>query len=146
MELYIENPQNLELEAFAQTILIPRIRLYIQSHLNVALLRAIEDYLNSPKLLNQLLINPQEPTLINAVNIVLAAANNLVINHFDNDIIIRIDSEKTVPRLTAKLIELASLVNYGSLGCPAFPIFDQAFDEVAQQFPQLYKEFTANVS
>ena len=73
----------------------------------------------------------------------LEATNYLKLEHIESSglIILSIDSNKKNKENTAKLYDICSAVNYGSLSCPAIPIFTKAFDYFSNNFWRFYKYY-----
>ena len=77
----------------------------------------------------------------------LDACNNLVVYHKNNlnDLIITIDPNKTNKENTVKLYDLCALINFGSIECPALPIFSQVFEYFAQNFWMFFNDYKVGI-
>lgn len=136
MELEIRNPNNLKLDEFIYDSLIPTIQEYVVSRIDNSRLIKIEEYLNS--------LNISEyKRYISARDMIIAAVYNLKsTKQPDNSYIISIDSAQTAPNIRAKIIDIAQLINYGSLSTPAYPIFDDTFLFFADRLNDLYNKYS----
>ena len=128
-----------DISDFISTTLIPKIKDTFISYLDTKRLIAFDIYLNSNKLRIFGINNPK--IIISSKNILLGAINNLKINRNSNNYIIEIDPNITIPKLKAKFIDIANLINYGNLGLSSYPIFDKTFNYVASIYGKLYEDY-----
>ena len=59
-----------------------------------------------------------------------------------NELVITLESNKIVGENSAKLCDICSLINYGSLDYPATNIFTKVFNYIKTNFWKLYKFYT----
>lgn len=140
MTLEIENPRNFNLDAFIETFLIPKIQDSFIKEINNKRLVKIEEFIN------KLGINIYHQ-YISVRNILIASINNLsYIKLPNNNYMLQIDSNQMLPNISAKLIDLAYMINYGTLSTPAYPIFTNVFSFFANRLQLLYSEYLRGVN
>lgn len=59
-----------------------------------------------------------------------------------DDYIITLESNKIVGENSAKLCDICSLINYGTLDYPATNVFTKVFNYIEQNFWKIYKFYT----
>ena len=81
------------------------------------------------------------------IQILLKSINHLTITHLNskNKIIITIDPNYFCVEKNAKLYDICTQVNYGSLQCPACPIFTEVFDYMARNFWHFYNDYQIGI-
>ena len=135
MRLTIVNLRNLDLRDFIQSFLIPKIQEYFMSVVDCRRSQKIDDYIGT---INLSLYNRK----ISMREVLVASIFNLVYTRYkDGKYVISIDPVKKLPNTKAKIIELAHMINYGTLSSPAYPIFDQVFNKFSTMLPDLYNEY-----
>lgn len=140
MTLEIENPRNFNLESFIKTFLIPKIQESFIKEIDNKRLLKIEEFIN------KLGINIYHQ-YISVRSILIAAIDNLeYLKLSNNNYILRIDSNQMLPNISAKLIDLAYMINYGTLSTPAYPIFTKVFSFFADRLQLLYAEYLRGVN
>lgn len=55
---------------------------------------------------------------------------------------IDINPNVIIPNTSAKFIDIAKLINYGNLEVPAYPIFTDTFDYIADNFEFFFNEYS----
>lgn len=141
MNLYIENPNNFDLRDFISNYLIDKIQKYFISNLDERRLIPIESYINDlPDIRSN--INLRKNQSINLKNLLISAVYNIRYNVLPSgDCNIEIDPDAHSPYLNLNLQYLAKLVNYGSMGSPAYPIFDNTFNYIASNMDKYYEDY-----
>ena len=108
MTLEIENPEQLELDDFITSSLIPKIQESFVKEIDKVRLIPINEYINKLNI-------GSFGRYINVVDILVAAVYNLIYTKQPNgNYIISIDSSQIAPNTRAKIIDIAQLVNYGT--------------------------------
>ena len=142
MNLTFSSSSKADLTEFIQRKLYGEIRNAFVSILDETELERFDEYLNSSNILT-----PNIPTnkkfFISTKNILIGALNNLIFikQPVDNSYIIEISPNEYIPNFNAKFIDIANLVNYGTISIQAYPIFDKVFDSVAKKLHQIYKDY-----
>ena len=135
MKLEIANPNKIQLDDFIESYLFPKIQESFIKEIDSRRLIAINKYVNT---LNIATFG----RYVNVKDILIAAIYNLVYNKQSNgDYIVSIDSTQIAPNTRAKIIDIAQLVNYGTLSTPAYPIFDTVFSYFAKRLNNLYIDY-----
>lgn len=135
MTLEIENPEQLELDDFITSSLIPKIQESFVKEIDKVKLIPINEYINKLNI-------STFGVYINAADILIAAVYNLIYTKQPSgNYIISIDSNQIAPNTRAKIIDIAQLVNYGTLSTPAYPIFDEVFSFFATRLNNLYLDY-----
>ena len=139
MNLTLEKvTQDQNLEDFISNFLLQEIVKEFEKQLEPQALEPISEYVNSPDILRVLKVNPEEEIHIDLRKAAIAAIQHLVYENTPNAYIISIDPNESIPKITAKLIDIASLINYGSMMSPAYPIYDRVFSYVADNIQEYY--------
>ena len=132
MTLYIKNPDGLPLEEFISLVLIPSIQRTFIDAIDNKRLYLIEKYINSLKI-------SENNKYIDLRSILISAIYNLVYKRtLDGNYIITIDATQKAVDISAKIIDIAHMVNYGTLSTPAYPIFDDVFSYFSDKLRDLY--------
>lgn len=137
MELTIDNPDNLNLDAFC-SYLISEMVDYIDSTIDSNQLIRFDEYINNN--LNIRFID-KLPRLLKSKNILIAAVQTLYYIKQGNDYIIKINPNNFAPNTYAKFIDIVSLINYGNMQLQSYPIIDEMFDYFADNLNQYYNEY-----
>ena len=134
MRLYIQltKPYN-DLDIFITNWLLPSISKVLKSKI----------HLHKQMLINYRHLFPEKELYADLLN----ACNSLVVQHKYNvnDLIITIDPNKTNKENTVKLYDLCALINFGSIECPALPIFSQVFEYFAQNFWMFFNDYKMGI-
>ena len=134
MKLTIKNTKEyVGLEAYIKEWLVPSIRLYIWSKFNPKMLKNYSHIYN-------------EAQLINYIKAALYSIEMVKVGYpQSHQYEIRINPNVFCESKTAKLYDICCLVNYGSLSCPAYPVFTESFNFFATNFWKFYKLYQLGV-
>ena len=137
MELIIENPNNLNLDAFCSYLISEMIE-YIDNTINDNQLIRFDSYIN-----NNLKIKfiDKFPRLLKSRDILITAVQTLYYIKQGNDYIIKINPNNFIPNTYAKFIDIVSLINYGNMQLQSYPIIDEMFDYFAANLNQYYNDY-----
>ena len=137
MELIIENPNNLNLDAFCSYLISEMIE-YIDNTINDNQLIRFDSYIN-----NNLKIKfiDKFPRLLKSRDILITAVQTLYYIKQGNDYIIKINPNNFIPNTYAKFIDIISLINYGNMQLQSYPIIDEMFDYFAANLNQYYNDY-----
>ena len=137
MELIIENPNNLNLDAFCSYLISEMIE-YIDNTINDNQLIRFDSYIN-----NNLKIKfiDKFPRLLKSRYILITAVQTLYYVKQGNDYIIKINPNNFIPNTYAKFIDIVSLINYGNMQLQSYPIIDEMFDYFAANLNQYYNDY-----
>ena len=137
MELIIENPNNLNLDAFCSYLISEMIE-YIDNTINDNQLIRFDSYIN-----NNLKIKfiDKFPRLLKSRDILITAVQTLYYVKQGNDYIIKINPNNFIPNTYAKFIDIVSLINYGNMQLQSYPIIDEMFDYFAANLNQYYNDY-----
>lgn len=123
---------------FLHSIIIPKIQLKILNNLDLKLLKRWDEYFEN------IYKQKEEENCISACNIIMQGILNLKIEKTNNFYSISIDPLKKFPKTFAKLYDLCSIINYGSLEFPPYPIFEDTFSAIAKEIPILFKNYNGS--
>ena len=137
MELIIENPNNLNLDAFCSYLISEMIE-YIDNTINDNQLIRFDSYIN-----NNLKIKfiDKFPRLLKSRDILITAVQTLYYVKQGNDYIIKINPNNFIPNTYAKFIDIVSLINYGNMQLQSYSIIDEMFDYFAANLNQYYNDY-----
>lgn len=135
MHLSIKLNPGDRLEDFIETFVIPEIQLQFLSSINHSLLRKWDEFF-----LNEYEWLPGEIPK-SAYDIVYVGMQNLTYVRNKDLYIISVDPDKKMQGTSAKLYDLCSVINYGTLSITPYPIFEDTFAKVAPLIPKLFKEY-----
>ncbi len=137
MELIIENPNNLNLDAFCSYLISEMIE-YIDNTINDNQLIRFDSYIN-----NNLKIKfiDKFPRLLKSRDILITAVQTLYYVKQGDDYIIKINPNNFIPNTYAKFIDIVSLINYGNMQLQSYPIIDEMFDYFAANLNQYYNDY-----
>ena len=134
MRLYIQLSKTyIRLDEFIDTWLLPSISKFLKA--KIAMHRQI--------LVNYSNLFPDLQLYADLID----ACNNLIVYHKHNmdELIITIDPNKFNKDITAKLYDICALINFGSIECPALPIFTEVFDYFAQNFWLFFNDYQVGI-
>ena len=142
MNLTFSSSSGTDLVGFITQELYAEIRNTFTSILDESRLEAFDKYLNSGNVI-EFEIPVNKRVRISTKNILIGAINNLIYTkqNNNNNYIIEINPNEYIPNMRAKFIDIAKLVNYGTLSVQAYDIFDKTFELVAKRLPQVYKNY-----
>ena len=141
MNLTFNASSGTDLSGFIKQALYVEIRNIFTSLLDDRYLEAFDEYLNSGNII-EFNIPVNKSVKISTKNILIGAINNLIFTKQQNNkYIIEINPNEYIPNMRAKFIDIAKLVNYGTMSVPAYNIFDKTFELVAKKLPQVYKDY-----
>ena len=141
MNLTFSADSGKDLIGFITQELYAEIRNTFTSILDESRLEAFDEYLNSGNVI-EFSIPVNKKVKISTKNILIGAINNLIYTkQNNNNYIIEINPNEYIPNMRAKFIDIARLVNYGTLSIRAYNIFDKTFELVAKRLPQVYKNY-----
>ena len=142
MNLTFYDSTGTDLSGFIEQELYNKLREAFINVLDESELERFDEYLNSGGAMIPT-IQMNKNYHISTKNILIGALNNLIYtkNPSDNGYIIEIDPNEIIPNFDAKFIDIANLVNYGTLSVQAYPIFDEVFDLVAEELPQMREDY-----
>lgn len=144
MNLFIENSSNYNMDAFISGFLIDLIKKFFISKIDSARLIPIEEFLNSKVELQQ--FGHLKPIRVDLKSILIGSIENLKwTKSSTGDYNIEVDPNQMVPNLQAKFIDIARLVNYGSLSTPAYPIYDDTFEYFADNLGNLIDKYLGGI-
>lgn len=134
MNLTIKNnKEHPNIEAYIKEWLIPSLRLYIWSKLDT---RVLKNYSHIYK----------EEDLLSYIKEALYSLELIKVGYPQtHQYEIRINPVVFCKAKTAKLYDICSLVNYGSLSCPAYPIFTESINFFAANFWKFFKLYQLGV-
>ena len=72
----------------------------------------------------------------------LAGVHSLTYKKIDDEYIIYIDNNAYMPYITESIDTLCKLINYGNVELPAYPIFTDTFDYIADNFGFFFDEYS----
>ena len=137
MNLIINNPSQDPLEDFIFNNVMPEIHLNFFKNIDIDRLKLWNSYFE-----NQYDWGPALNPPGSALDILIQGINSLKVKNSQNSsYTISIDSNKNIPGTTAKLYDLCSLINYGNLEVPPYPIFEDTFKQVGIIIPLLFEEY-----
>lgn len=141
MNLYIANPNGLDLRDFISNYLISKIQNYFINNLDERRLIPIEAYINSlPDIRSN--VNLRKNQSINLKTLLISAVYNIRYSALpNNDYNLDIDPNAYSPYLKLNLQYIARLVNYGATGSPSYPIFDNTFNYIASNIDMYYEDY-----
>lgn len=98
---------------------------------------------NRARLQNYNHIIPQSELYSNLI----LAAENIIFQHKNSseDLLITINPNEVNYKNTAKLYDICALVNFGSIDCPALPIFTEVFNYFANNFWQFFNDYKVGI-
>ena len=79
---------------------------------------------------------------ISTKQLLISAIYNLRYRKTMNSYTIEINPNAVIPSTSAKFIDIAKLVNYGNVELPAYPIFTDTFDYIADNFGFFFDEYS----
>lgn len=135
MNLVIDNPDNLNLDAFCQ-ILITLMQNYIRTTLDTKQLIRFDAYLNNEDIIDYA---DRSNRLVSSKDILIGSTYNLVVIKDKDKYIIQLDNNINIPNTYAKFIDIVKLINYGNLALPAYPIYDNMMDYFAENLLEYYR-------
>lgn len=125
MQIIIKNPKNRKLAGFIQNRLLPIMYNMIVQNIDKDIYQLYDSKLKhtiqSMFIQREYLYYYQLPS---------------------NDFVITLESNKIVGENSAKLCDICSLINYGSLDYPATEVFTKVFNHIQQNFWKIYKFYT----
>ena len=134
MRLIIKNNRDhANMDSYIVDWVIPSLQLYIWSKLDIRLLRNYKHIYEEDKLLTYI---KQALQSLEMIKVGYPQTHQYEI---------RINPNVFCDSKTAKLYDICSLVNYGSLSCPAYPIFTKSFDFFAVNFWKFYRLYQLGV-
>ena len=139
MNLIIKQKKFNPLDIFIIDYVIPELYRLFYLNLNPYLLKNWDEYFES------IYKWEEEDTPKLTLEILLCGIKNLRLMEMGGDYIITIDSNQNMPGTTAKLYDLCSLINYGNLEMPPYPIFEDTFKQIKPIIPLLFEEYTENL-
>lgn len=119
---------------FIDTQLIYELQAYILETLNINHMYRWDKYLKNYKWH----VDEYAPEV---QDILIQGALNIKCKDHKDQYIISIDPDQIVPGTTAKLDDLCTIINYGTLEVPPYPIFSDAFKYIKNIIRPLYEEF-----
>ena len=135
MNLYIKKEQFSHLDIDIIDFIMPEIYRFFYLNLNPDLLKNWDKYLNFKYNWYG------EDNKNNILDILMQGINNLKIYSLDEEYIISINPNQVVSGTTAKLYDLCSLINYGNLEMPPYPIFKKSFEQASAVIDILLKDY-----
>lgn len=140
MRLFINNPSNEPLDKFIYEYVIPEINLVFSYKLNNARCLNWTKYFQTINL-GWITYKNNKRVIPSAYEVLIAGIKNLRVLNCINHYIIEINPNEIAPKTRAKLIDICNLINYGNLEMPAYPIFEDTFNEVLINLPNLYEKY-----
>lgn len=134
MNLHIKKEQFSHLNIDIIDFIIPEIYRFFYLNLNPDLLKNWDIYLSSN-------YKWERDANNNVLNILIQGINNLKVYNLDEEYIISINPNQVVPGTTAKLYDLCSLINYGNLEMPPYPIFKKSFEQASAVIDILLRDY-----
>ena len=124
MRIVINGEDGVNLQPFIISYIIPLMQSYLRSHIDKKRLQRFVDEFNIQDFL-----------------LTILKSNFLVCRKVRSTYIIEINSNIYVRNSFAKLVDICSLINYGNLTYPSYPIFTQMFSYIRKEFYTLYRIF-----
>ena len=120
MQITIHNCSDYSMQHFIQNELISIMNLYVRSHIDMRLLSNYN---------------------IDTTNFLKTILHRNIIRcrKIGSSYILDINPNTTLMDGDAKLIDICSLINYGNLSSPSYPIFTKMFEYIRKEFMVLYK-------
>lgn len=140
MRLFINNPSDEPLDKFIYEYVIPEINLVFSYKLNHARCLNWTKYFQTIDL-GWITYKNNKKVIPSAYEVLIAGIKNLRVLDCANHYIIEINPNEIAPKTRAKLIDICNLINYGNLEMPAYPIFEDTFNEVLINLPNLYEKY-----
>ena len=140
MRLFISNPSNEKLDEFIYEYVIPEIQITFGLKLNSIHCQRWTKYFRSRDLGWRKYKNNKN-VIPTAEEILISGVKNLRVLNCNNTYIVEINPNEIAPKTNAKLIDICSLINYGNLDQNPYPIFEEAFADVASRLTDLYQEY-----
>ena len=103
---------------------------------NVKKLKPFEVYINELPEYKSLM-----KKYISANEICISGLYNIMILHYGQNIVFKIDENNLLPNTKIKIIELCKLINNGNLLLKPYPIFTEIFDEIQKNIEVYYAEY-----
>lgn len=135
MHLSIKLNPGDRLEGFIEKFIIPEIQIQFLSNINYSLLKNWDNYF-----INEYKWLPGE-TPKSAYDIVYLGIQNLTYIRNEDLYIISINPDKKMQGTSAKLYDLCSIINHGTLSIAPYPIFEDIFIKVVPLIPKLFKKY-----
>ena len=95
------------------------------------------NYINDNKLINWTFVTRQ----VNIKDVILGSLNNLRIRDEKSEIIIDLNPNTTIPNSYTSYISIAKLINKGNVDMNPYPIYDQIFNYVSDNFEVYYQRY-----
>ena len=140
MRLFINNPSDEPLDKFIYEYVIPEINLVFSYKLNNARCLNWTNYFQTIDL-GWITYKNNKKVIPSAYEVLIAGIKNLRVLDCTDHYIIEINPNEIAPKTRAKLIDICNLINYGNLEMPAYPIFEDTFNEVLINLPNLYEKY-----
>lgn len=138
MSLTLDNKENINFNSFVNYITL-KIRTWILNNVNYTELKRWNDFFRSndlgwPKYNGKTIIP-------SAQDIIAGSAYHLKYKRNQNSYTIEIDPKAKIKDTNLNYATFASLINYGNLSMPAYPIFTKAFQYADDNLSLFVKEF-----
>ena len=140
MRLFINNPSDEPLDKFIYEYVIPEINLVFSYKLNNARCLNWTKYFQTIDL-GWITYKNNKKVIPSAYEVLIAGIKNLRVLDCTDHYIIEINPNEIAPKTRAKLSDICNLINYGNLEMPAYPIFEDTFNEVLINLPNLYEKY-----
>lgn len=144
MHLEIENPEGLELDAFAAWLCQQIINSVKDPGTHDQSLEKLWDDYFQENDLGWARDETGQPIPPSTAFIIKSYFDNLVATHDGNNINITVDSAVRIRRTNLTVEALAALINYGTLLVPPYPHFDSVFDAFAANLQDYYDTWRAS--
>ena len=95
------------------------------------------NYINDNKLIDWTFVTRQ----INIKDVILGSLNNLRIRDEKSEIIIDLNPNIAIPNSYTSYISIAKLINNGNVDMNPYPIYDQIFNYVSDNFEVYYQRY-----
>lgn len=136
MRMEIENPQKLELDDFIVVSLLPEIKRVFRYALDRSRLQPIQDYLDVLYSSNNTLYTTD------LYNLLIEAIDCITYRKLpDFKYIVIFDYDEKLSYISAKIIDIINLVEYGTLSSPAYPIFSDVFTYILDHIDEIYQNY-----
>lgn len=141
MNLVIDNPDNLDLDIFCE-VLIKSMQNYLASEIDEDQLIRFDAFLNNNNIINYV---DKSNRLLSTKAILIGSSYNLIVVKNKTNYTIELDPNVNIPNTYAKFIDIVKLINYGNLGLPAYPIYDNMMNYFADNIEDYFKIYLEEI-
>ena len=141
MNLVIDNPDNLDLDIFCE-VLIKSMQNYLASEIDEDQLIRFDAFLNNNNIINYV---DKSNRLLSTKAILIGSSYNLIVVKNKTNYTIELDPNVNIPNTYAKFIDMVKLINYGNLGLPAYPIYDNMMNYFADNIEDYFKIYLEEI-